>query len=131
MDYRRVVAGFWTMEMQSVGLPVDKSAIEKPSFTIFPYVYNYFQFLNTEVREGMTPEQIAGMERTAKRFGGALILTRMSQVYGLNGREEDAVKAMLTIQRLHPAHHYKKAYEEWRHAPAQYEDIFRRLPPPA
>jgi O-antigen ligase len=131
MDYRRVVAGFWTMELQSIGLPIDKTAIEKPSFTIFPYVYNYFQFLNTEVREGMTSEEIAAMERTAKRFGGALILTRMSQVYGLNGRGEDAVKAMLTIQRLHSSRHYKRAYEEWRHAPAQYEAIFRRLPPPA
>jgi O-antigen ligase len=130
MDYRRVVAGFWAMELQSVGLPIDKTAIEKPSFTIFPYVYNYFLFLNTDVREGMTSEEIAAMERTVKRFGGALVLTRMSQIYGLNGRGEDAVKTMLTIQRLHSSR-YKKAYEEWRHAPAQYEDIFRRLPPPA
>lgn len=129
MDYRRVVAGFNEIEFEAMGVKWDATATEKPSFTIFPYMYDYFRFLDMTVHTRMSSEEIAFMERTTKRFGGVLTLNRMSQVYAMNGREEDAVRSALAVQRLHRTR-YRQVYEDWRRAPAQYQNVFRRLPPP-
>jgi O-antigen ligase len=130
MDYRRVVAGFQEVEFEAMGVIWDKTATQKPDVTIFPYMFDYFRFLDMTVHGQMSPEEIAFMERVTKRFGGVLPLTRMSQVYALNGREDDAVKSVLAVQRLHGARRYKQVYEDWRRAPQQYQTIFKRLPPP-
>ncbi|MDB5763698.1 MAG: hypothetical protein JWQ21_2693 [Herminiimonas sp.] len=129
MDYRRVVAGFQEVEFEAMGLKWDEASTQKPAFTIFPYMFDYFRFLDMTVHEQMPPQEIAFMERVTKRFGGVLPLTRMSQVYALNGREDDAVKSALAVQRLHGSR-YNQVYEDWRRAPAQYQYIFKRLPPP-
>jgi hypothetical protein len=58
---------------------------------------------------------------------------RMTMVYALNGRENDAVKTMETLHRLHPGN-YAEAYETWKQMsaaqPALYAAAFRRFAPP-
>lgn len=130
MDYRRVVAGFLELEFGSAGLGILNTVKEKPVFTAFPYMFDYFRFVDTIPRLDMSEDEIAFMERVSRRFGAGIVLARMSQIYALNGRQDDAVKSMLTIQRLHP-HYYRKAYEEWSYAPKEYKSIFNRLPPPS
>lgn len=129
MDYRRVVAGFQEIEFEALGITWNKAATRQPGVTVFPYMFDYFRFLGMTVHTQMSQEEIAFMERVTKRFGGALMLARMSQVYAMNGREDDAVNSALTVRRLHGAR-YKQLYEDWRHAPEQYQTIFKRLPAP-
>jgi hypothetical protein len=129
LDYRRVAAGFNEVEFEAMGVKWDEAATQKPVFTIFPYAYDYFRFLDMTVHAQMSGDEIAFMERVTKRFGGVLTLTRMSQVYAMNGRENDAVKSALAVQRLFGSR-YKQVYEDWRRAPLMYQNVFRRLPTP-
>lgn len=129
MDYRRIVAGFSGIEFEAMGIKGYESDARKPTFTIFPYMYDYLTFLRMTSHSQMSLQEIAFMERVSKRFGGFVILSRMSQMYALNGREDDAVRMVLTIKRLHGPR-YKEIYDDWRRAPAEFQNIFKRLPPP-
>lgn len=129
-DYRRVVSGLNALEFEAMGLSMNSNAMQKPTFTVFPYMYDYFTLMTMPVNDKMTAEQIVFMERISKRFGGAFVLTKMSQAYAMNGKEDEAVNAMLTIKRLHHDEKYSEAYEQWRKAPTQYSNIFSRLPSP-
>lgn len=132
-DYRRVVVGFRALGWQSLGLKADEGTTEKPGLTVFPHFYEYFWFAQTSARKGMTAEEITRMEKIARRFGYAPVLMRMSLVYALNGRPDDAVKAMITIERLHP-NDYGEAYQAWENFanidPGTYAEILGRLPGP-
>lgn len=128
-DYRRVVAGFTAMEFAAMGVVLDKSAMIGPSVTIFPHMYGYFAFLDIPITSEMSSQVINSMEQTAQRFGGVLMLTRMSQVYALNGAPDKAINTMIAIQRLHPAS-YAVAYETWRYAPPEFQYLFARMPTP-
>lgn len=132
-DYRRLVVNFRALGWESLGLKADEGTTHKPELTLFPHFYDYFRFAKTKAREGMSPQEIAFMERTAKRFGYAPVLMRMSLVYGLNGRPDDAVRAMATISRLHPGG-YEEAYYAWKNmadaAPEKYTAVFTRLSKP-
>lgn len=129
MDYRRAAAGFTAMEFNAMGVVIDKNALEKPSFTVLPQMYGYFEFLDVPIRPGIPQSEIMKMERITKRFGGTLMLTRMSQVYALNDRPEDAIRAMTTIQRLHPAD-YAGVYGMWSNAPSGLQGVFLQMPAP-
>lgn len=128
-DYRRVVAGFTAMEFAAMGVVVDKSAMKKPAVTVFPHMYEYFAFLDIPVESDMSPELIHFMEQTTQRFGGVLMLTRMAQVYALNKAPDKAENAMITIQRLH-SRSYAEVYEVWRHAPLEFQPVFKNMPVP-
>jgi hypothetical protein len=132
-DYRRVVVGFRALGWENLGLSADEGTTEKPGFTIFPEFYDYFRFAKTTAHKVMSSEQIAEMEKVMRRFGYAPVLMRMSLVYALNGRSEDAFNAMMTINRLHPAQ-YADAYHAWGSLvtidPVSYSRIFKKLPPP-
>jgi hypothetical protein len=129
MDFRRIVIGFNNLEFQAMGVKGVESDVQRPAFTAFPYMYDYLTFMRMTMHPQMSPEEIAFTERVSKRFGGYVVLSRMSQMYALNGREDDAVRMVLIIKRLHGPR-YKEIYEDWRRAPAQVQNVFRRLPPP-
>ncbi|WP_187370974.1 PglL family O-oligosaccharyltransferase [Noviherbaspirillum massiliense] len=133
MDYRRVVVDFRAMGWERLGLKADEGTTDKPNFTLFPYFYDYFRFAKMKPREGMSPEDISFMEHVAKRFGYAPVMMRMSLVYGSNDRQEEAIRSMLTINRLHP-NDYLAAYRVWQSmavaSPARYMALFERLPKP-
>jgi hypothetical protein len=133
MDYRRVVLGFRALGLEAVGVKPDAGSTIKPSITVFPDIYDYFKFANTVAHEGMSNEEIGLMEGVAKRFGYAPVLMRMSFVYALNARPHDAVRALMTISRLHPGH-YTEAYRLWKNLadaePRKYAGVFAQLPAP-
>jgi len=93
-----------------------------------------FSLYKTLARPQMKPEEIAFMERTASRFGYAPVLMRMSLVYALNGRPDDALRAMKTLSRLH-AQAYPEAWAVWQGMaqaePDKYGAVFARLEKPA
>jgi hypothetical protein len=132
MDYRRVVVGYWWNKWEAVAVSMGADKVEKPEITIFPHFYDYFQFLKTTVHPSMSPAEIADMERTVHRFGYGASLLRLSLAYGLNGREDDAVKTMLTIRSLSPFY-YEEAYGAWKRTAddhSEYLHLLRRLPLP-
>lgn len=132
-DYRRLVISFRALGFENLGLTPDEGSTKKPEFTMFPQFYEYFSFTKNQAHAGMTPDEIAKMEHSASRFGYAPVVMRMSLVYVLNGREDDAVKAMSIILKLHPSH-YSEAYASWKKLsvdqPAIYAAAFRRFTPP-
>jgi hypothetical protein len=104
-DYRRVVLGFRALGWENLGLKADEGSTEPPDFTVFPQFYDYFRFAKTRAHAGMSSEEIAFMEKVAKRFGYAPVLMRMSVVYALNDRPDDAARAMMTLKKLHKGHY--------------------------
>jgi len=132
-DYRRVIAGYRTLDLELIGLRFKNSATTKPEFTLFPQFYDYFQFAKTEASAGMSEENIAFSERVAKRFGGAPVLMDMSLIYALNGRQDDAVKTLRAMNQLHHCQ-YEKFYRVWKEKKEaeseKFEEVFNKLPKP-
>ncbi len=132
-DYRRLVLGFRALGWENLGLKADEGSTDKPAFTMFPQFYDYFRFAKTTARAGMSAEEIAVMERTVRRFGYAPVLMRMSLVYALNGRADDAVRATQTLHRLHPGP-YAEGYKVWHDMataqPETYAAVFARMEAP-
>ena len=132
-DYRRLVVGFRALGFENLGMVADEGSTSMPSFTMFPQFYDYFKFAKTPAHAGMAGVEIAALEHTAGRFGFAPVLVRMTMVYALNGRENDAVKTMETLRRLHPFN-YVEAYAIWKQMseaqPALYTAAFRRFAAP-
>lgn len=133
LDYRRVVLSFRALGFESMGWVPDQGSTEKPEWTMFPQYFDYLRFAKIVAKPNMAPEQIAFMEKVAQRFGYGPVLMRMSIVYALNNRDDDAVRAMTIMQRLHGPH-YVDAYKNWARlaaeSPGSYAAVFRRLPPP-
>jgi Virulence factor membrane-bound polymerase, C-terminal/O-Antigen ligase len=131
-DYRRVVLGFRALGWENLGLKADEGSTEPPAFTLFPQFYDYFRFAKTTAHAGMSSEDIAFMEHVAKRFGYAPVLMRMSFVYALNDRPDDAVRAMTTLMKLH-TWLYPEAYQSWKsmakEEPEKYACVFKQLEP--
>jgi len=132
-DYRRVVVSFRALGWETLGMKADEGTTVKPSITMFPQFYDYFQFTKTPARAGMSTEQISFMERVASRFGFPPVLMRMSLIYALNSRPDDAVRMMKTISLLHPGN-YPEAYGAWREMaqrePDKYSEMFVQMDSP-
>jgi hypothetical protein len=129
-DYAQVVKEFRKQEYAEVGIEITGEAFNKPSITLFPYMYDYLQFAKTKARINMSSEEIAEVERATKRFGALGALLRMSEIYALNNRPKDAIKTVTTIARLHPEK-YAEVYRYWSVAPKEYQGIFQQIPIPA
>jgi hypothetical protein len=128
-DYRRVLNGYWALTMTSFDFPLDQELVEKPPVTAFPQMYDFFRYMSMELHNVRSEEDLKFMEKVAKQFGGAEVWMRLSQVYAANGRDDDAVRAMETIYRLHPGG-YQQYFDQWQNSPDEYQAIFRRLPQP-
>jgi hypothetical protein len=132
-DYHRLVKGFRALGWEMYGLKADDDTTARPEWTLFPHYYDYFQFSTSKARENMPAQEIAFMERSAKRFGYTPVMMRMALIYALNGRYDDAVRTLRTLKNLH-AGQYLEAYQNWqamaKHQPEKYGAIFKRLPAP-
>jgi hypothetical protein len=132
-DYHRLVKGFRALGWEIYGLKADEGTTDRPEWTLFPHYYDYFQFVNSRARENMSVEEIAFMERTAKRFGYGPIMMRMSLIYALNHRSNDAIRMLQTLKNLHPGQYYA-AFQNWKelatYQPEKYAEIFKQIPPP-
>lgn len=131
-DYRRVVVGYWWNNWEPLAISMGAKKIEEPAITIFSHFYDYLKFQNIQLHPGMAVGEIAAMEKVAKRFAYGESYLRLSLAYGLNGRESDAVKAMLTIYSLSP-NYYSEAYGAWKRTAfdhPKYLSLLRQLPSP-
>ncbi|ABR91786.1 Uncharacterized conserved protein [Janthinobacterium sp. Marseille] len=129
IDYRKAAAAVTQMEFAAMGITVGGQTIEQPVFTIFPHLYTYFDFLAKPLTPEMSQEEIAAMEKIGKRFASVLMLTRMSQVYAINGYTDEAIATMKTIQHLHPTS-YAGVYKSWSEAPGAFQSTHARMPVP-
>lgn len=132
-DYRRVVVSLRALGWERLGMKAEVGSTESPGFTLFPYFYDYFRVVKTPAVAGMSAEDIAFMERVSKRFGNTAVLMRMSVVYALNGRPDNAVRVMKTFMKLHKEQ-YSGAYQAWQRAtnaePEKFALVFKQLEPP-
>jgi len=129
-DYRCLVLGFRAFGWENIGLKADEGSTEQPAFTLFPQFYDYFHFAKTKARAGMSSQDIAFMEFVAKRFAYPPVLMRMTFVYALNNRPDDALRTMKTLKKLHEEH-YPEAYQAWKNMagaePEKYAGIFKKM----
>lgn len=132
-DYRRVVAGYQALNLELMGLRFKDSATTKPAFTIFPKFYDYFQFAKAEAIDDKSQKEIYAMERISRQFGFASVLMDMSLNYALNNRQNDTIRTMATIQKLHSCS-YDKFYRIWREKadlePAKFASMVMQFPKP-
>ncbi len=128
-DYQRVTAGFRVLRWQQSGYVVDISPSERPAFTLFPQFFDYFKLTKMVAREGMSDTDIAFAERMSHRFGYVHVLSKMAEIYTLNGKPEQAARTMQTLQRLHPIA-YPEYYDYWKAQAAldvRYEVVFKTM----
>lgn len=132
-DYRRVVAGYQTLSLELLGLRFERSATTRPTKTMFPQFYDYFEFAKTEAVEGISPKKMNELEKISRQFGYAPVLMDMSFHYALNNQPDEAIREMETLQKLHKCQ-YKKYYSFWKmkadQSPEKYLAIFRKIPQP-
>ncbi|MFZ6845826.1 Wzy polymerase domain-containing protein [Undibacterium sp. RuTC16W] len=131
LDYHRVTSGFQTLRWKQEGYSVDMSKTERPAFTLFPQFFDYFKFTKLVAREGMSSEEIAFAERMSHRFGYVHVLSKMAEIYVLNGEPEKAKRMMLTLQRLHPIV-YPEYFDYWKVQASldnRYAAVFKTMPP--
>lgn len=129
-DYQRVTTGFRVLRWQQSGYVVDISPSERPAFTLFPQFFDYFKLTKMVAREGMSDTDIAFAERMSHRFGYVHVLSKMAEIYTLNGKPEQAARTMQTLQRLHPIS-YPEYYDYWKAQAAldaRYEVVFKTMP---
>lgn len=129
VDYRKAASAVTQMEFSAMGITVGGQTTENRGFTIFPHLHAYFDFLAKPLTTEMSQEEIAAMEEMGKRFAGVLMLTRMSQVYVINGQTDKAIATMKTLQHLHPAS-YAGVYKSWSQAPEAFQSTYERMPVP-
>ncbi|MFZ6815438.1 Wzy polymerase domain-containing protein [Undibacterium sp. Rencai35W] len=130
-DYQRVTAGFRALRWEQSGYVIQKQVLEKPTFTLFPQFFDYFKFSKLVAREGMSGEEIAFAERMSHRFGYVHVLSKMAEIYVLNGQPEKAKRMMLTLQRLHPIV-YPEYFDYWKVQASlddRYAAVFKTMPP--
>lgn len=129
-DYLRVVRGFKAFNGIAHLSEVSQEAITKPTWTLLPDYFDYFQLMNVEPRAGMRPEEIAFVERLSLRFGYVHVLNKMAEVYVWNGQEQKAVRMMVTLQRLHPLS-YPAYFDYWQRKATEqagFVKVFAQMP---
>ncbi len=131
-DYRSLVQAFRAFGLQRIGIAYSQGSLAEPYYTIFPHFYRYMRFAGLQPTVGMTPDEIAGAEQIAGRFGYAPVLMRLATIYALNDRPDAAVRLVLAMSRLYPQR-YRETYEAWRTLAGEYPavlgKVFVRLPP--
>lgn len=130
-DYRRVVAGYNALNLELLGLRFKDSPTSRPNRTFFPQFYDYFEFAKAEAEKGESLNELRSREKTARQFGYAPVLMDMSLHYALNGQPDQAVRKMVTLQKLNYCG-YTKYYDIWkkRALETEYSSIFMQLPLP-
>ncbi|MBC3884337.1 PglL family O-oligosaccharyltransferase [Undibacterium griseum] len=129
-DYQRVVRGFNVLRWEQTGNQVDLKQLEQPRLTLFPQFFAYFHLMKIAPAEGMSAEDIAFVEHWTPRFGFVHILNKLAEVSVLNGKREQAVRAMQTLQRLHPDL-YPEYFDYWKAkgaSDARYQQVFLSMP---
>jgi hypothetical protein len=103
-------------------------------FTLFPHLKNFISLVRTPPRAGMTSDELAIAANTISRFPAPAAIERLSTMYALNDRDEDAIRIATILRKTHPCS-YLPLYKAWaRNAarmPEQWERRFGALPPPA
>lgn len=129
-DYQRTVEGFQAFRQTSDFAKVDSKKVKKPSFTLLPDFFDYFELLLISPSAGMSKEDIEFVEQGSRRFGFVHILNKLAEVYVLNGRQQDAVRTMMTLHRLHPFYYaeYHSYWQKLAEKDQRFALILREMP---
>lgn len=129
-DYHRVVDGFAEFRKTSDYQKMDARKIRRPDFTLMPDYYAYFIVMRMTPQTGMSEDEILFLRDTSRRFGYVHILSKLAEVYVLNGRPEQAIVTMRTLSRIHPFY-YPEYYDYWQQLAKQdvrYVEVFNSMP---
>lgn len=129
-DFRQVVDGFLEFRRAKTYAEIDVKKITRPPLTLMPDYYDYFHLMRVVPSANMSPDEIKFVEVVSHRFGYVHILSKLAEVYALNGRHVDAVRVMKTLHRLHPFY-YGEYYDYWKSlakVDVKYEQVFLTMP---
>lgn len=113
LDYQRVVNGFKAFRQADTIAVVPQEVIARPTVTLLPDYFDYFQLMKITPKEKMAAQEIAFVERMSLRFGYVHVLNKLAEVYVLNGQMAQAQRTLLTLQRLHPVA-YPGYFDYWQ-----------------
>ncbi|MBC3931212.1 PglL family O-oligosaccharyltransferase [Undibacterium curvum] len=123
-DYLRVVRAFKVLRVDPVANQ-QQSQLKQPAYTVFPQFYAYFHLFEIQPHAGMSDAEIEELRFWVERFGFVHNLNKLAEVYVLNQRPDEGVRAMHTLQRLHPEV-YVEYFDYWQ-AKARQEPAFRAI----
>jgi len=113
LDYQRVVNGFKAFRQSQTIAAVPQDSIVRPTWTLLPDYFDYFQLMKVTPKEKMLAQEIAFVERMSLRFGYVHVLNKLAEVYVLNGQPAKAQRILQTLQRLHPVA-YPAYFDYWQ-----------------
>ncbi|MBR7778624.1 O-antigen ligase C-terminal domain-containing protein [Undibacterium sp. BYS50W] len=123
-DYMRVVRAFKVLRVDPVANQL-QSQLQQPAYTVFPQFYAYFHLFQIQPHTGMSDAEIGELRFWVERFGFVHNLNKLAEVYVLNHRPDEGVRAMQTLQRLHPEA-YVEYFDYWQ-AKARQEPAFQAV----
>jgi hypothetical protein len=113
LDYQRVVNGFKAFRQSQTIAAVPQDSIVRPTWTLLPDYFDYFQLMKVTPKEKMLAQEIAFVERMSLRFGYVHVLNKLAEVYVFNGQPAKAQRSLQTLQRLHPVA-YPAYFDYWQ-----------------
>lgn len=129
-DFQRVVEGFAEFRRAKDYASMNVEKVQRPSFTLMSDYYSYFSVMRILPAKNMTRDQIEFLEESSRRFGYVHVLSKLAEVYVLNGEEQKAIKTMRTLSKLHP-YYYPEYYDYWQSLSARdqaYARVFATMP---
>jgi Virulence factor membrane-bound polymerase, C-terminal/O-Antigen ligase len=132
-DFQRVKLGIYASETMSFYEWDTDERMQRPSFTFSPAYFDYLQAITVKPVKDMRAEDVMQVEKVTQRFPFPDLINKLAEVYVLNGRSQDAVRALIAFQRLY-AKDYRGTYAYWERKAkmdAAYAQVFNAIPPPA
>jgi len=120
-EYRRIerIAASARMDAAGIYNPHPRS-VSPPVFVRF--LHDALENLRVEASAGMAPSEIDQMRRTLKRYPTSVGLRRFAQMSAMNGRPDEAEKALSVLCKLNTPASCQAAIERWQAVAAEHPE---------
>jgi O-antigen ligase len=123
-EYMQVEEAARRVRLLMSGVGIDKvSHAPPPEVRLLDGPRDYHRFVITPIERGMTDEQVQWIRHVAWRnpFPGSML--RLALATALNGRGDEAARALQAICHLHPPNRCDEARASWQAMQQQYPEL--------
>jgi O-antigen ligase len=112
-DYVQAEQSFRTFRLEAAGIGTTRIESPPPDLVALTQLQAFLEFVRTEARPGMAPQEVEGMRLVSERFGVAPALLRYALASGLNGRPADASRTLARICHIHSRRRCEEGRQAW------------------
>lgn len=120
IDYARAEEDHRQLRLQSAGIGVAGIQPDTIELRVLTQLDGYLRFARSRARPGMSPDELEFMRRVAQRYPYPPMLLRYALASGMNGKPEEASRALRLICSMHPAARCNEGRESWAEARSRF-----------